>query len=218
MWRVVFVRQRHLHALSVRVISGNMMQDDNRTIFRTADLEEALASGDEDAVHAALHDLLLYKAVHPLAPADLDAVAAVLDLRGKAAQTGLQILYASAMRQGTLPADRGAAATRLRVVLECSGDDRTAVRLALHLLAVLGDDQAVIEHLAADGDSVRKEDYLSPVMAAALTRHDADLAALQAALTGRAADEIRAVREYARDPDAYEERVRLMQEDEVEML
>ncbi|QYZ78098.1 hypothetical protein E2N92_00955 [Methanofollis formosanus] len=194
------------------------MQDDDRTILLTADLEKALAAGDDEAVHAALHDLLLYKAVHPLTPADLDIVAAVLDLGGRGARTALKIVYTSAMRQGTLPGDRDAAAVRLRAVLERAGDDRTAVRHALHLLAVLGDGRAVVEHLAAEGDAVRKEDYLSPVMAAVLTRSDADLAAVQAALSGRAAEEIRAIREYARDPDAYEERVRMTQEDEVEIL
>ncbi len=195
------------------------MQPTTRTIVPTADLEDTLAAGDEDAIHAALHDLLLYKSVHPLAPADLDTVAGVLDRGGRAARTALQIVYASAMRQGTLPADRSGAALRFRAVLRDHPEhDRTAARHALHLLGLLGDDQGVMEHLAAEGDAVRKEDYLSPVMAAVLTRSDADLAAVQAALSGRAAEEIRAIREYARDPDAYEERVRMTQEDEVEIL
>jgi len=191
--------------------------------FQTEDLEDALAAGDSDAVHAALHDLLLYKAVDPLAPADLDVVAGVLDLGGRAATMALQVMYASAVRQGTLPAERDAAAVRVRAALKCSGDDRTAVRHALHLLAVLGDAKAVVEHLADDaplfdGETVRKEDYLSPAVAAVLTRHETGLAALEAALTGRAADGVRAIREYARDPAAYEERVHLMQDDEVEVL
>lgn len=195
------------------------------THFQTRDLEEALAAGDRNAVHAVLHDLLLYKAVDPLAPADLDTVAGVLDLGDRAAKTALQILYASAVRQGTLPAEREAAAVRLRVFLEDSrkdADGRTAVRHALHLLACM-EDRAVVEHLAYDaprfdGETVKKEDYLTPAMAAVLRRHDADLAALEAALTGQAAEDVRAIREYAQDPAAYEERVCRIQDDEVEIL
>ncbi len=191
--------------------------------FQTRDLEDALAAGDRDAVHAALHDLLLYKAVDPLAPAALDVIVGVLDLGGRAAAMALQVMYASAVRQGTLPAEREEAALRIRAALGRSGDDRTAVRHALHLLAVLGDAPAVVEQLAHDarrfdGETVRKEDYLSPAVAAALGRHDADLAVLEASLAGRAAEDVRAIREYAQDPDAYEERVRQMQDDEVEVL
>lgn len=194
------------------------MEHADHTLYLTDGLEKALKSGDEEAVQAALHDLLLYKSVRPLAPTDLDIVVKVLDRGGRAAQKALQIIHASAARHGTLPSDREAALVRLRAALEHAGDDRTAARHALHLLGLLGDDQGVMEHLAAEGDAVRKEDYLSPVMAAVLTRSDADLAAVQAALSGRAAEEIRAIREYARDPDAYEERVRMTQEDEVEIL
>jgi hypothetical protein len=191
--------------------------------FQTRDLEDALASRDRDAVHAALHDLLLYKAVDPLAPVDLDVVAGVLDLGGRAAKMALQVMYASAVRQGTLPAEREAAAVRVRAALGRSGDDRTAVRHALHLLAVMGDAGAVVEQLKHDapcfaGGRVRKEDYLSPAVAAALTRNNADLAALEASLGGRAAEDVRTIREYARDPAAYEEKVRLTQDDEVEVL
>ncbi|MDD3622529.1 MAG: hypothetical protein PHQ81_09005 [Methanofollis sp.] len=194
------------------------MEHADHTLYLTDGLEKALKSGDEEAVQAALHDLLLYKSVRPLAPTDLDIVVKVLDRGGRAAQKALQIIHASAARHGTLPSDREAALVRLRAALEHAGDDRTAVKHALHLLAVLGDDSVVIERLTADGDAVRKEDYLSPVLAAALTRYDADLARLQAALSKRAAEEIAAIREYARDPETYEERVRLMQEDEVEIL
>ncbi|WP_067051445.1 hypothetical protein [Methanofollis ethanolicus] len=191
--------------------------------FQTRDLEVALKAGDRDAVHAALHDLILYRAVDPLAPADLDVVAGVLDLGGRAATMALQVMYASAVRQGTLPAEREEAAGRVRAALGRSGDDRTAVRHALHLLAVLGGARAVVEQLAHDarrfdGERVRKEDYFSQAVASALGRHDSDLAALEATLSGQAAEDVRAIREYAQDPAAYEERVRLMQDDEVEVL
>lgn len=194
------------------------MKDTEKRSILTADLEDALMRGDEEMVQAALHDLLLYKSVRPLAPADLDRVVTVLDRGGRAARTALQILHASAARHGTLPADRETAATRLRAVLDHSREERTAVRLALPLLAALGDDQAVIECLTADGEQVHKEDYLSSALVPALTRHDAELAALQAALGGRAADEVRVIREYARDPAAYEAQVRQIQDDEVEVL
>ena len=191
--------------------------------FQTRDLEDALAAGNRDAVHAALHDLLLYKAVDPLSPADLDVVAGVLGLGGRAATMALQVMYASVVRQGTLPAEKEEAAVRIRAALGHSGDDRTAVRHALHLLAVLGDARAVVGQLKYDaprfaGGRVRKEDYFSPAVASALTRHDAELAALEASLRGRAAEDVRAIREYAQDPGAYEERVRQVQDDEVEVL
>jgi len=189
-------------------------------------LTAALASGDGDAVCASLHDMLIFKSVHPLAPVDLDMVIRVLDLGGRPALTALQVLYVSAVRQGTLPGDRGAAAGRLRAVLEHARedpDDRTAIRHAVCLLAAM-DDPLAIEQLAYDaptfdGERVKKEDYLHPVMAEIIRRHDAELAALQDALREtRAAEDLGAIREYARDPAAYEERLRLAQDGEVEVL
>ena len=189
-------------------------------------LADALASGDGDAVFAALHDMLLFKSVKPLAPADLDAVAGVIGRGGRAAETALQVLYVAAVREGTLPAEREAAAGRVRAFLEGACDDpegRAAVRHAIVLLACM-DDPAVIRQLAYDaphfdGERVRKEDYLHPAMAKMLRRHDADLAALQASLgETRSAADLGEVREYGRDPAAYEERVRRAQEDEVEVL
>jgi hypothetical protein len=198
-----------------------MANPDTMTVLR-----DALASGDSDAICAALQDMIIFKAVNPLAPSDLDEVVEVLDLGGRAAGTALQVLHAAAVRQGTLPADTEAAAGRLRAVVERSRDDpdgRMAIRDAIHLLARM-DDPMPIEQLAYDvrhfdGVRVKKEDYCHPAMAGMLRRHDAELAALQAALgESRAAREIGAIREYALDPAAYEGRVRLMQEDEVEVL
>ncbi|MBP2145272.1 hypothetical protein J2129_000726 [Methanofollis sp. W23] len=204
--------------MPARVFHDTPMEHADYAPSLTAGLEEALARGDTETIQAALHDLLLYKAVHPLAPADLDIVVTVLDRGGRAARTALQIVHASVTRQGTLPADREAALVRLRGVLEDAGEDRTAVRHALHLLAILGDGRAVIEHLVAAGNAVQKDVYLSPVLAAALIRYDADLADLQMGLSRRAADEVGVIREYARDPRAYEARARRMQDDEVEVL
>ncbi|NVO66215.1 hypothetical protein [Methanofollis tationis] len=190
------------------------------------DAATVLASGDDEAVLTALHDMLLFKSVNPPAPADLDAVAGVMDRGGRAAETALQVLYVAAVREGTLPAEREAAVGRVRAFLEGVRDDpegRAAVRHAVGLLACMGDPLA-IEQLAYDapcfdGERVKKEDYIQPAMAAMLRRHDADLAALQASMgETRAAADIGEIREYGREPAAYEERMRLMQEDEVEVL
>lgn len=190
------------------------------------DLNAALLSRDEEAVLTALHDLLLYRGVYPPAPVDLNAIAGVMDRGGRAAETALQVLYVAAVREGTLPAEREAAAGRVRAFLEGACDDpegRAAVRHAVGILAVMGD-PAVIRQLAYDaprfdGERVRKEDYLHPAMAKMIRRYDADLAALQASLgETRAAADLGEVREYGRDPAAYEERVRRAQEDEVEVL
>ena len=75
-----------------------MANPDTMTVLR-----DALASGDSDAICAALQDMIIFKAVNPLAPSDLDEVAEVLDLGGRAAGTALQVLHAAAVRQGTLP-------------------------------------------------------------------------------------------------------------------
>lgn len=190
------------------------------------DITAALSTGDEEAILTALHDLLLYRGVRPPGSGDLDAVAGVMDRGGRAAETALQVLYVAAVREGTLPAGREAAAGRVRALLEGARRDpegRTVVRHAVGLLAVMGDPAAIrqLEYDAPhfDGELVRKEDYLQPAIGEMIREHDADLAALQASLgRTRAAADLGAIREYGRDPAAYEERVRQAQGDEVEVL
>lgn len=202
------------------------MANPDEAMLPTAALKDALASGDGDAVCAALHDILLFKSVTPLTPADLDAIAGALEPGERAARTALQILHAAAVRQGTLPGNTLAAAGRIRAILERSREDpdgRPAIRDAVHLLAAMGDplaiEQLVYDAPHFDGERVKIEDYLHPVMVGALRRHDAELAALQADLgESRAAEDLEAIREYARDPAAYEERVRLAQDEEVEIF
>ncbi|TAJ43954.1 hypothetical protein [Methanofollis fontis] len=178
-----------------------------------ADLEAALESGNEDAVCAALQDMLIFRSAHPLSPADLDAVAGVLEGGGRAGRLALQVLYVAAVRQGMLPADTERAAEGIRRILGECGDDRTVVTHAVRLLGAM-DHPLAIERLRSGRERVKTEDYCHPMMVDYLRRHDADLAALQ----GAPGKNLREIRAYARDPAAHEERVQMEQEDEVEIL
>jgi hypothetical protein len=192
------------------------------------DLEDALASGDCDAIHTALHECLLFKSTYRLTPDQLDCIVPALDLEYRGAYLALQILQAAAARQGALPNDTGALTQKLKEILKRFRDDpgsRPIIRHALHLLASLGD-RAVIDQLALDaprfdGVQARKEDYLYPVMADILLKYDTDLSTLHASLLKqrdfKAAKAIRAIREYAKDPLAHDEMMREVQDQEVEV-
>ncbi len=193
------------------------------------DLKDAVTSGNRDAIYTALHEVLLYKSVCRAMPTLLDSVGMALDQEYKVAYMALQILYDAAVKQHVLPTDPGAFARQLEGVLlrfRDTPESRPIVRHALHVLAYMGDG-AVIGQLAHDaphfgGDTVRKEEYLYPVMAGVLGRHEGELALLQESLRGRgdlrAAEAIRTIREYARDPEGYTARMREEQDQDVDVF
>ncbi|RXE55666.1 hypothetical protein ABH15_05335 [Methanoculleus taiwanensis] len=193
------------------------------------DLKEAVKSGNRDAIYAALHEVLLYKSVCRATPGLLDTVAVALDQDYKVAYMALQILHDAAIRQRVLPTDGEAFARQLKSVVlrfRDTPESRPIVRHALHVLASMGDD-GVIEQLVYDaprfdGGIVRKEEYCYPVMVALVVQNDEDLALLQEALANRgdlrAAEAIREIREYARDPEGYRENVREAQHRDVDIF
>jgi len=220
--------ERHVHWRPEKIIHNSVNDMDTATPL-TDNLITALASGDSDAIHAALYECLLFKSTYRFTPEQLDSIVPALDREYRTAYMALQVLQAADARQGVLPNDTKALARRLRQALERFRDDpgsRPLVRHALRFLASLGD-RAVIDQLAFDaprfdGIRARREDYLQPGMAGILTQYDTELSRLQASLVKKrdflASKEIRAIREYAKDPRVLEEMVKEVQDQEVEIF
>lgn len=188
-----------------------------------------IPSGNGDDSAAALHEVLLYKSVYRLTPAQLDMIVPALDQEYRVAYLALQCLYSAAVRRGDLPADTAVLTQKLRHLLErFRGDEtnRPAIRHAVHLLARLGDEavigQLVYDAPRFDGNVLRKEEYMYPVMVPVIERGRTELHEQERSFLSRgnpgAARDIRAVVTYALDPQEYERKMKKLQEEEVEIF
>lgn len=190
---------------------------------------EGISCGSRDDCAAALHEALLYKSLYRLTPAQLDMIVPALDHEYSVAYTALQCLYSAAVRRGDLPADTAVLTQKLQHLLERFRDDdtcRPAIRHAVHLLAYMGDEAVIgqLEHDAPrfDSDRLKREEYMYPVMVNVIDAYRSELHALASALMAggkkRAARDIRAICEYALDPQEYKRKMQKIQEEEVEIF
>jgi hypothetical protein len=194
------------------------------------DLTNNIGSKTRDELFATLYDLLLYKSSYRLSPDQLDNIVPAMNHNDyRIVFMALQILYTAAVKRGDLPANTIAFRDRLLEVLERYRgvpEHRPAVRNAIHLLGYL-EDEAVTRQLEYDApqfddDKVRKEEYMYPVMVNVIEKFGPEIDELEIVFlkagNGRAAGALNAIREYARDPEAHEERMKQLQDEEVEVL
>ncbi len=194
------------------------------------DVTANLASKTRDEVFAILYDLLLFKSSYRLSRDQLDNIVQVINhTEYRIAYMALQVLYTAVIKSDDLPTNITAFRERLLEVLERYRGDpecRPAVRHAIHLFGYL-EDEAVLRQLEYDAqqfddERVRKEEYMYPVMINVIEKFGPDIDELEIAFlkagNGRAAGGLNAIREYARDPEAHEERMKQLQEEEVEIL
>lgn len=231
--RIVAVRNEDLAGFGISDAGKNASYVISRQAFerkwRFDRMIEGIACGSRDESAAALHEALLYKSVYRLTPAQLDMIVPALDQEFRVAYLALQCLYSAAVRRNDLPADTAVLTQKLRDLLERFRDDDTchpAIRHAVHLLACLGDEAVIgqLEHDAPrfDGDGLRREEYMYPVMVNVIDSHHTELNELERTFQSRgnpgAARDIRAIVKYALDPEEYERYKKKLQEEEVEIF